>query len=51
VVDQILKGSKPGEIPIGEPQKFDLSVNLISARTLNLTIPSSLLSRATFLVQ
>ena len=51
VVDQILKGIKPGDIPIGEPQKFDLSVNLASARLLNLTIPSSLSSRATFLVQ
>ena len=51
VVDQILKGTKPGEIPIGEPEKFDLSINLNSARVLNLRIPSSLLSRATFLVQ
>ena len=51
VIDQILKGAKPGDIPIGEPQKFDLSVNLISARLLNLKIPSSLSSRATFLVQ
>lgn len=51
VVDQILNGTKPGDIPIGEPQKFDLSVNLTSARVLNLTIPNSLSSRAAFLVQ
>jgi putative ABC transport system substrate-binding protein len=51
VIDQILKGAKPGDIPIGEPQKFDLSVNLISARLLNLKIPSSLSSRAMFLVR
>lgn len=51
VVDQILKGTQPGDIPIGEPQKFDLSINLISARALNLTIPDSLVSRAAFLVQ
>jgi len=51
VVDQILKGTKPGDIPIGEPQKLDLSINLASSRELNLTIPNSLLSRATFLVQ
>ena len=51
VVDQILKGSKPGDIPIGEPQKFDLSINLQSSRTLNLTLPNSLVSRAAFLVQ
>jgi putative ABC transport system substrate-binding protein len=51
VVDQILKGTKPGDIPIGEPQKFDLSINLLSSRALNLTIPDSLVSRAAFLVQ
>jgi putative tryptophan/tyrosine transport system substrate-binding protein len=51
VVDQILKGTQPGDIPIGEPQKFDLSINLISARALNLTFPNSLVSRAAFLVQ
>ena len=38
VVDRILKGSNPGDIPIGEPQKFDISINLMSSRALNLTI-------------
>ena len=51
VVDQILKGAEPGAIPIGEPQKFHLSINLISSRALNLTIPDSFVSRATFIVQ
>jgi putative ABC transport system substrate-binding protein len=51
MVDRILKGTKPGDIPIGEPQKFDLSINLISSRALNLAIPDSLLSRATYLVR
>jgi putative ABC transport system substrate-binding protein len=51
VVDRILKGSNPGDIPIGEPQKFDISINLMSSRALNLTIPDSLMSRAAFLVQ
>jgi putative ABC transport system substrate-binding protein len=51
VVDQVLKGTKPGNIPIGEPQKFDLSINLKSGRALNLTFPNSLVSRAAFLVQ
>ena len=51
MVDQILRGTKPGDIPIGEPQKFDLSINLISGRALNLTFPDALVSRAAFLVQ
>ena len=51
VVDQIVKGTKPGDIPIGEPQKFDLSINLKSSHALNLTVPDSLVFRATHLVQ
>lgn len=51
VVDQIIKGTKPGDIPIGEPQTFDLSINLRSSRALNLTIPDSIVSRATYLAQ
>jgi putative ABC transport system substrate-binding protein len=51
VVDQILNGTEPGAIPIGQPQKFDLSINLISSRALNLTIPVSFVSRAAFIVQ
>jgi putative tryptophan/tyrosine transport system substrate-binding protein len=51
MVDQIIKGTKPGEIPIGEPQKFDLSLNLRSTRAMNLTVPDSIISRATYLVQ
>src|SRR5262249_6702689 len=51
MVDQIIKGTKPGDIPIGEPQKFGLSINLRSSRSLNLTVPDSIVSRATHLVQ
>jgi putative ABC transport system substrate-binding protein len=51
MVDQIIKGARPGDIPIGEPQKFDLSLNLRSSRALNLTVPASIVSRATYLVQ
>ena len=50
-VDKILKGAKPADLPVEQPMRFDLAINLKAGKSLGLTFPQTILVQATEVIQ